>query len=300
MAAVATADVGARTELPQRDDDIRKMLVCKTYLGTKNADHKMTRYVVKRTTEGIHLINLSKTWEKLMLAARMVVAIENPADVVVVAARPYGSRAVLKFSQYTGAQAIAGRWTPGTLTNQITQKFMEPRLVIATDPRLDHQAIKECAYANIPVIALCDTDSPLEYVDVAVPCNNRGKESIALMYWMLAREILCLRGRLNRGQAWEVMPDMFFWRDPAEFEAKQGEAALVDVGPQDAVDATQGDWAAVATTNENAAAQEWGTVSATGANDQWSNVVPAPAAATANAAAGGAQSWAPAQGDGKW
>jgi small subunit ribosomal protein SAe len=88
---------------------------------------------------GIFIINVGKTWDKLQLAARVIVAIENPQDIIVQSARPYGQRAVLKFAQYTGCQAIAGRHTPGTFTNQLQNTFSEPRLLILTDPRTDHQ-----------------------------------------------------------------------------------------------------------------------------------------------------------------
>lgn len=121
------------------------------------------------------------------MAARAIAAVENPADVVVVSARPYAQRALLKFAAHTGATAIFGRFSPGCLTNQIQKSFKEPRLLVISDPRVDHQvllkifilfmnhfqAVTEASYVNVPVISFANTESPLKLIDIAIPCNTK-------------------------------------------------------------------------------------------------------------------------------
>uniref|UniRef100_A0A7S2ZZT7 40S ribosomal protein SA n=1 Tax=Rhodosorus marinus TaxID=101924 RepID=A0A7S2ZZT7_9RHOD len=124
--------------LQTKNEDIEKMLIASTHNGTKNCEVLVEPYVWRtRTDDGTNIINLEKTWEKLQLAARIIAAIENPQDIIAFSKREYGHRAVLKFAEYTGARCEAGRWTPGQLTNQICQKYSEPRLLIVNDPLVD-------------------------------------------------------------------------------------------------------------------------------------------------------------------
>ncbi|XP_006901805.1 PREDICTED: 40S ribosomal protein SA-like [Elephantulus edwardii] len=131
----------------------------------------------------------------------------------------------MKFAAATGAIPIAGRFTSGTITNQIQAAFREPHLLVVTDPRADHQPLTEASYFNLPTIALRNTDSPLRYVDIAIPCNNKGAHSVGLMWWMLAREVLCMHGTISWEHLWEVMPDLYFYRHPEGIENEEQAAA---------------------------------------------------------------------------
>jgi len=276
--------------LNAREEDVQKMLACQVHIGSRNVDPAMGRYIWKRRSDGVYLIDLQKTWEKLVLAARIIVTIENPQDVAVLSSRDYGQRAVLKFAKYTQATALAGRYTPGTLTNQIQDKFAEPRLLIVTDPRTDHQPIRESSYVNIPTIAFCHTDSPLRHVDVAIPCNNKGKHSIGLMWWLLAREVLYLRNTpsMIRGQPWDVMVDLFLYRAPEEQE-KEEEPTFQRAGFE-AEAAT--DWAAQPAQEGWDQTQDWGQ---TPANAEWGQSDAAASGANWDSSVVGATSWEPQQ-----
>merc|ERR550539_497842 len=153
---------GGLSSLAITEDDITKMLAATTHIGSDNSETTMEQYVFKKKNDGINIINLKKTWEKILLAARAIAAVENPADVFVCASRPYTQRAVLKFARYVNCSPVAGRFTPGAFTNQIQAAFREPRLLVISDPRSDHQPITEGSYANVPVIAFCNIDSPIQ------------------------------------------------------------------------------------------------------------------------------------------
>ncbi|KAI7848667.1 ribosomal protein S2, flavodoxin-like domain-containing protein [Circinella umbellata] len=273
------------------EQDLQMLLAAQCHLGTKNVTERMKPYVYKTRADGVNIINIGKTWEKLIFAARVLSTIENPQDICVISARPYGHRAALKFAKYIGAEAVVGRFTPGTFTNYITRSFREPRLIITTDPRSDFQAIKEASYVNIPVIAFTDTDSPLQYVDVAIPTNNKGKHAIGLAYWLLARAVLRLRGTLDYETPWDVMVDMFFYRDPEEAEK---EAAAAAAGLEGKEGETAGEWGAAAGESdwalEGAAAE--GAAGIAPAATEWS--APTSTDWADDGAVGGSTSWADA------
>ncbi|CAB0002984.1 unnamed protein product [Nesidiocoris tenuis] len=295
---------GGLESLSLKEDDVTKMLAATAHIGSENVDYQMEQYVYKRRSDGVRIINIRHTWEKLLLAARAIAAIEHPSEVFVISSKPFGQRAVLKFAAHTGATPIAGRFTPGAFTNQIQAAFREPRLLVVSDPRNDHQPITEASYVNIPVIAFCNTDSPLKYVDIAIPCNNKSAYSIGLMWWLLAREVLRLKGTIKREPKWDVVVDLFFYRDPEEAEkeeatkeapllVKSAEATSEYVAPSDnwtdAIEPThRGNWG-----DDVPAAPVVPPVPAPGAaTDDWAaQPAPEPAANEWKPAAGATSDW---------
>jgi len=218
--------------LTMTEEDVKKIIAAQICCGTQNIREEIRPYVYRRSSESLYIFDIRKFWDKLLLAARVLVAIDAPGDICVISERQYGKRAVLKFANFTGAMSMAGKYTPGTFTNQITKKFCEPRILICQSPLGESQAITEASCMNIPVIAFCNSDSHLKNVDVAIPCNTNGKEAIGTCWWLLCRQLLKFRGKIPPQLEWEIMPDLFFYRDLDEVEEQEqekvDEPAVVD------------------------------------------------------------------------
>lgn len=157
------------------------------HIGTqlKNAD--MRDYIYRVRSDGLYVLDVKKTDEKILMAAQFLAKFD-PEKILVVSRRQYGQTPIENFAKLTGATAIAGRFVPGTLTNPNLEDFIEPEVVLATDPRGDMQALKEAAAIGIPVISLCDTDNSAAGVDIVIPTNNKGKKALTIVYWLLAKE----------------------------------------------------------------------------------------------------------------
>ncbi|KAG3276895.1 RPSA-like, partial [Ictidomys tridecemlineatus] len=188
------------------NEDVLKFLAAGTHFGGTNLDFRVEQCIYESKSDGLYITDLKRRWEKLLLAARAVVAIENSADVRVISSRNTGQRAV-RSCCCPRATPIAGCFIPGTFTNQIQAAFPEPHLLVVPDPRGDHQPLMEASHVNLPTIALCDTESPLHHVDIAIPCSIQGAHSV---------DVLPLCGPISHHHPWDVIPELFFNRDPEE------------------------------------------------------------------------------------
>ena len=175
--------------LTPQEEDMKNLLVAGCHLGGRKITKQMKTYVHTVNSLGVAIFDVKKIYEKIQVAARIIASID-PDSVISVSSKPAGQRAVYKFAHFTKTQTVTGRWSPGMLTNQTTKKFIEPRLLIVTDPRTDYNAILESSYVNIPVIAICNTDNNLKYVDCAIPCNNRSSKAVAMIWYLLTKAVL--------------------------------------------------------------------------------------------------------------
>merc|ERR1711939_947045 len=201
-------------ELTTREKDLLRLLHSESHLGNTNYHRSMERFVNHITPEGVPVFKVEETLNKIRLAARLIAGQSNLEDVICVSSRDLGQRAVIKFATFTGCSATSNaRWTPGVLTNHNTKQFKEPRLMVVVDTYADRKAIIEASYMNIPVIALTNSDSSLQYVDVAIPCNNKSTHSISMIFWLLAREVRVLNGQLRKDEEWDTKVDLFYYKN---------------------------------------------------------------------------------------
>lgn len=190
---------------------LEEYLAAGLHIGTQQKTSDMEKYIFRIRSDGLYVLDISKTNDRIMAAAKFL-SKYDPEDILVVATRQYGQAPVKKFGEVTDCKSIPGRFIPGTLTNPNYSKFIEPKVIVVTDPRSDSQAIIESKQIGVPVVALCDTENLLSTVDLAIPVNNKGRKAIALVYWLLARQMLREKGTIGEDEDISL--------DAADFELK--------------------------------------------------------------------------------
>lgn len=182
------------------------------HIGTnqKSADMRQFLDTMHQDSSGLHIIDVNQTDSRIRVVANFLSKYEA-SRVLVVSARQYGQRPARKFAQSIGAKHIVGRFIPGTLTNPRLRTYTEPEVILVTDPAADSQALSEAVKSGLPVVAICDANNRLRNVDLALPANNKGRRSLALIYWLLSREILKSRGTVKNDMEWELAEDVAEW-----------------------------------------------------------------------------------------
>ena len=159
------------------------------HIGTRQKTADIKNFIYKVRNDGLYIIDVKKTDERIKIAAKFIVKYD-PNSILIVSVRQYGQKPIKKLAEHTGIQVLDGRFRPGTLTNPNAKGFLEPELLIVTDPLADAQALHEAENIGIPVIGLCDTNNETKYLDLVIPTNNKGRRALALVYWLLTRAIL--------------------------------------------------------------------------------------------------------------
>lgn len=161
------------------------------HIGMKSRTSDMKRFIYKVRDDGLAVLNLKMLDERISVAAKFLSRVNK---ILIVGRKPNTHKPIKKFCEVLGYEYHVGRFIPGILTNPKYEKFFEPDVILLSDPISDRQAMKEALDSRIPIVALCDTLNETKHIDLVIPCNNKGKKSIGLIYWLLAREILKNKG----------------------------------------------------------------------------------------------------------
>ncbi len=178
------------------------------HIGTKFKTKYMEQFIYKTRPDGLSVLNLQKIDERIKLAAQLL-SKYNSEDILIVSRRENGWKAVKAFEKVTGAKVFAGRYPPGVLTNPELSNYMEPKIILVTDSWPDRNVIMDAIKVGIPVIALCDTNNQANYIDLVIPLNNKGKKSLGLFFWILAREYLKNKGIIKNDKDFKEKIDDF-------------------------------------------------------------------------------------------
>ncbi|MBT3395487.1 30S ribosomal protein S2 [archaeon] len=170
-----------------------KYLEAGIHIGTKTRTNAMSKFIYKVRSDGLSVLNVEEIDNRIRIASKMISNYES-GQILVACRRENGWKAAKLFGKLTGANVFIGRYPPGTLTNVDLEDFVEAKLIISVDPIPDKNVIDDAKRLGVPVIALCDTNNETSYIDLVVPCNNKGKKSLGIIFWIFAKEFLKAKG----------------------------------------------------------------------------------------------------------
>ena len=205
------------SEQPEVIDIKKKVISTGIRVGTQVKTKFMKQFIEKASPEGLYMLNIDMTLEKIKTCAKFInrVGAEN---IIACSGRQYAGIPIEKFCEMTGAKQLLGRFMPGTLTNPSLPYYVEPKLILISDPEVDVQALIEATNAGIPIIGIANTDNVTSKLDIIIPANNRGRKALATIYWLLVRQILIEKGELKENESMKYEID--------DFEAKMIEEEI--------------------------------------------------------------------------
>ena len=196
------------SEQTEATDIKKKILSTGIRVGTNVKTKFMAPFITKASPEGLYMLDLDITIEKIKTAAKFINRLGTD-NLIVCSGRQYAETPIEKFCEMLGAKQLLGRFMPGTLTNPSLPYYIEPKLVFISDPQVDEQAIIEATNAGIPIIGIANTDNLTSNLDVIIPANNRGRKALATVYWLLVRQILIEKGELKENESMKYEIDDF-------------------------------------------------------------------------------------------